>query len=515
MGNLKENYFCLLYIRQGYTSEFSMYQAIIFSASIVLTALCVFLFWKKSDRAFQLFLKISTFAFCAVGFFRFMLSDSFIYVINDGWHNQQHYQQTDVLQSILRWGYYLNYAILPMAVFCNSRLFKNLASYICLPFTILSVVYFNDFMVYFLDPKGHGLHLTENFRYAYFIIELVMALSIPLILQIRGKHCFNIFDKWEWVRFFVALPCVLIMMVPAYVPQSFIGYPIDIPKSASTFHLIWIAIMFAFIMLLYLVFRFRSYRDRYMLCVFLTIVLFFHYDSLYLQGFTIKRLPVQLCNIAAYFYLIAIPLKLKKMFHFCFIANIVGALIAILMPDFSTGGLGFWNMHYIMEHTLVLAIPILCMGLRIFPRLKTKSLLYFFIGFTAYFLFAFISGTILNGYSDKTLERVNFFYMFDLNFALDKFPFLTFASKIRFEFGRFEVYPLIPLIIYVAFSLLCLIFYKITFVIYKLEDDHLELRNSRIDLFEKITGKKSPSPRYIPEETEAVNAEGENAYVRN
>ena len=105
--------------------------------------------------------------------------------------------------------------------------------------------------------------------------------------------------------------------------------------------------------------------------------------------------------------------------------------------------------------------------------------------------------------------------MFDLEFALDKLPFLAFATKTRFEFGRFELYPFVPLIVYVAFSLLCLIFYRLTYVFYALEDDHLELRNSRIDLFEKITGKKSDSPRYIPEETEVAATEGENAYVRN
>ena len=480
-----------------------MYQAIIFSSAAIIAALCVFLFWKKSDKAFYRFLKITTFAFCAVGFFRLMLSDSFIYVINGGKHNNVYYETTDYLQTILRWGYYLNYVILPMAVFFDSRLFKNVASYVCLPFSILSAVYFNDYMAYFLAVEGPGLHMTENFRYTYFIIELVLAIAIPLILQIRGKHYFRVWDKFEWIRFLIALPCILVTVIPAYVPQSLIGYDPTIPKFASTFHLTWMAIMFVFIMGLYVAFRFKSYKVRYMLCVFLTITLFFHYNSMYLQGFIIKRLPVQLCNIAAYFYIIAIPLKLKKMFHFCFIANIVGALIAILMPDFASGGLGFWNMHYLVEHTLVLAIPALCMGLRIFPRLKTKSLLYLFIGFTAYFLFAYTLGTIINAYVEGAATgepAVNFFYLFDLKFAKDKIPFLAFVENTHWVVGRFEFYPLVPLIVYTAFLLLCFIFYKLTFVFYKLEDDHLNLRASRLDLYEKLSGKKSNSPRTIPEE---------------
>ncbi|MBE5745546.1 MAG: hypothetical protein E7355_05395 [Clostridiales bacterium] len=468
-----------------------MYQSIVFLSAIFITALALLLFYKRSDKAFGLFLKIFTVAFCAVGFFRFMLSDAFLYIINGGLFLNKYYETTDYLQLVLRWGYYLNYAVLPMAVFFKSRLFKNLAAYICLPFSILSAVFFNDYMVYFLSPLGLGLHLTRGFRYAYFIIELVMAISIPLLFQIREKHLFNVKDKWEWIRFFIALPFVAFIMMPVYAPQAILGYAQETLQAFEPFHIIWLVCLFIGIMALYYLFRFRSAQDRYMLCVFLTVVLFFHYDSLYLMGFTIKRLPVQLCNIASYFYLIAIPFRLKKMFHFCFLANIVGALIAILAPDFSTGSFGFWNIHYIFEHSLVIAIPALVMGLRIFPRLERKSILYTWIGFSCYFVFVFVIGTLLNGYG----HSVNYFYMFDLEMAFEYFPFITFTENYHYVFGRFEVYPLIICFIYVGFFLLCLLFYALVKLFYKLEDDHLQLRLSSITLYEELTGKKSIRPK--------------------
>ena len=476
-----------------------MYPAIVFSASIFVTALSLLLFWKKSDKAFGLFLKILTLVFCGVGFFRFMLSDAFIYVINGAWFEGTWYEKTDYLQLVLRWGYYLSYAVLPMAVFFKSRLFRNIASYVCLPFAILSAVFFNDYMAYFLAtlPVKHGLYLVPWFRYAYFILELVLAISIPLILQIREKHYFNIKDKWEWIRFFVALPCVAFIMMPVYAPQAILGYSQQIPEALEPYHIVWLVGLFAFIMALYYFFRFRSYQDRFMICVFLTVVLFFHYDSLYLMGFTIKRLPVQLCNIASYFYLIAIPLRLKKMFHFCFLANIVGALIAILAPDFATGSFGFWNAHYIFEHSLVLAIPALGMGLRIFPRLEKKSFLYMFVGFTIYFIFVFTVGTILNGHAETSAQRVNFFYLFDLKMAFDYFPFLTFAGEYRLEFGRYEVYPIVVSVVYIGFQLLCVLFYALVKLFYKMEDDHLQLRLSSITLYEELTGRKSLRPKYF------------------
>ena len=38
--------------------------------------------------------------------------------------------EIDIFQIILRWGYYLNYAIIPMAIFFRHRVFKNILCFI-------------------------------------------------------------------------------------------------------------------------------------------------------------------------------------------------------------------------------------------------------------------------------------------------------------------------------------------------------------------------------------------------
>ena len=148
-----------------------MYSAIIFVSSIFLVCLALFGFPKGKEGWFKKIFTYLTFAFCVIGFCRFFLSDSFLFVINGSTFQGVYYETTDVLQTILRWGYYLNYTILPMAIFFKSRLFKNIASYICLPFSILSTIFFQDFMMYFLSPNGGGLHMFEWFRYLYFVVD--------------------------------------------------------------------------------------------------------------------------------------------------------------------------------------------------------------------------------------------------------------------------------------------------------------------------------------------------------
>ena len=460
-------------------------------ASAALLVLVFWLFAKKFPKKTDLFFKIVTLVFCAIYFFRFFLSDGFVFVINGAYYDEIFYEATDPLQSILRWGYYLNCAVLPMAIFFERRLFRNIASYICLPFSVLSAVFFEDFMAYFLAPEGRGLHLPPAFRYAFFVLELAFAIAIPILIQLCYRHRFNVKDGKEWLHFLICLPAIILLMLPVYVPQSFIGYSKMIATKGSDYHMIWLAIVAAVTLALYHIFRFRPYRDRYMLCVFLTVMLFFHYNSMYLMGFSIPRLPIQLCNLAAYLYIIAIPFKSQHLFQFCFIANLTGTLIALIIPDFEPGATGFWMMHFTYEHALVFIIPVLAMGLRIFPRVTRSALKCSFIGFSIYFLFCLTVGTVLNGYSDVTGFEVNYFFLFDRAKAFDVFPMFTFTEMLRFSFGRFEVYPIFVLTIFLFFQLLCVCFYHIVHLVYKFEDDHLALRGSAIDLYEKRTGKTS------------------------
>ncbi len=472
-----------------------MYTIITLVATALITTLLCVLVGRRSDATFYKTLKILTVAFGTVGFFRFMLNDAFILVINGGVLDLVYYETQDLLSTVLRWGYFACYSVLPMAVFTKSRLFRNLAGLWCLPFAVLSTVHFDKFMTYFAQDTGRGFYMPASLRSVYFAVELALAMTIVLSLLIKERHLFRVTDAGEWTRFLIALPFVIMVTMPAYALQSLFGYSRIGISTFSVAHLVWMLVLAVATIAIYRVFRFRSYEDRYNVCLFLTFVLFFHYNSLYLMGFNLPRLPIQLCNLAAFFYMLAIPFKMKRFFQFCFIVNVTGTLIAILSPDFATSGLGFWNLHYIFEHSLVLMVPVLAMGLRLFPRLTRRSLKYMLIGFCCYFFFCAIGGGLLNIFSDYTGEEVNYFFMFDFDKAQSFVSFITFAGSWSFTLGAYTFYPLLMPIIFVAFLVLCLVFYRVTFLFYAIEEDHLALRNAEIDLLEKWRGKKSKRPR--------------------
>ena len=475
-----------------------MEQAIVFGISLVAVLVAFFVFRGDRKKYLKPTLKVLAIVFIAWGFFRYMLADSFIWVINKGIYNGVYYEKTDILQSILRWGYNASYIISVMACFFDSKLFRNLSICYCLPFAILSTIFFGDFMNYFMAvnmPVGRGIVTSELFRSFYFSTELILATIIPLLLLVVDRRIFK--EKFDWKTLLICLPFVILSTIPVYVPQSIIGYTKITTTAFTIGNFVWIGVTLLEIFVLYMVFRFRPYRDRYMVCMYLALALFMHYNSLYLMGFTISRLPVQLCNLGAYFFVIALIIKKRGFFNFTFLANIVGTIIAMVMPDTSGGFAGFWNMHFLLEHMQVLVIPMLCMLLRIFPRLEKNALKHLVIGFTCYFLFCWVSGTILNGFAlEGGYGKVNFFYIFDLEKALGYFPFLSFTQSLTFTlFGRFQFWPVFQIIIYLGFLALCVGFYFLMIKFYEFLDDQFELRKARIDMYEKYTGKKSKSKR--------------------
>ena len=85
--------------------------------------------------------------------------------------------------------------------------------------------------------------------------------------------------------------------------------------------------------------------------------------------------------------------------------------------------------------------------------------------------------------------------MFDLDKAESFVSLISLADVLPVTIGAYTFYPILMLVVFIAFSLLCLLFYRFTLYCYKIEEDHLNLRNAGLDLLEQITGKPTKLPR--------------------
>jgi len=299
------------------------------------------------------------------------------------------------------------------------------------------------------------------------------------------------------------LPLALLIVIPVVIPQSLIGFTNKFMMPFSIQHIMWIVVIFALFIIIYLVYRYKDRETRYMICVFLALYLFLHYNSIYLMDFKMSRLPFQLCNLGSYLVLIALIIRKKWFFDFCFLANIPGAMIAFCVPDVSEGMLSYWNIHFYIEHTWVFLIPLLMVALRVVDRPNKKSLKSFFIGFSIYFVFCAISGIITNCFlhipKHPFYDKTNYFYLFDTT-VLSVLPFLGFTRSWKITLNGYSFYPLYMVLIYVLFSVFCMIFYYVYLQLCKVGDDHFKMRHVRIDLNRergKYNKRKEPKKFYI------------------
>ena len=117
-----------------------------------------------------------------------------------------------------------------------------------------------------------------------------------------------------------------------------------------------------------------------------------------------------------------------------------------------------------------MAIALVALALGVFPQVEWRSMLTALKIFSFYFISCLVFGTIINGYADVIGHSINFFYMLDVEIALEYLPFATFVGLVEWKFGRFVVYPILVLSVYFIFGALCMIFFLSMLLAYRVKD---------------------------------------------
>lgn len=457
---------------------------------------------KIPATTIALLCKIFAVAFFVAGTFRMFLNDSFVWVIHGGNYGGIYYLTQDLWHSVLRWLTFLSFMVYPCAVFLPLRTLKNFAVYFCTPITVLTAFFYNDFLSYFLTPSGRAFWASPFIRHLEFSLELILPIVTGLLLRFRLGHKFRYKNATEWKYFLILLPLTLICVFPVYLPQSVFGFSSLHMKAFSVQHILWLTLLLLILILLYALLRFRSYEQRFGVCMFLALYLVMHYNSIYLMDMKLSRLPFQLCNLGSYLALIALLIRKQPFSNFVLLANVPGAIIALFVPDVKEGMLSFWNIHFYIEHMLVFILPLLFVSLRIMQRPDKRAIKHFFIGFSIYFFFCAIIGSLFNGYlyTPNTFfyDEVNYFYLFD-DTVISILLFLRFTYSWAISVNGYIIYPLYMAFIYLLFSSLCLGFYAFYHYLCKIGDDHCHLRRIRISLYREKhpDSKKTFNENYI------------------
>ena len=385
---------------------------------------------------------------------------------------------------MFRWCNDVAFLVLPVAIFFKKDVFVKITGYFVLIACLANVIVYFKYLEFFVSLDGAGIaqirFLSEGFkaflyngvfRSIYFGILMFLELMLAVFVVLRNFNNFKKpITKKGVLTALGVFALVFLSIIPIYAPQYiFRGYSnvgagnFDNFEMATPFHFMWIAFVILEGVGLTLLFRKKSYDDRYIVVLMLSLSLIMQYHQMFtcIGEITAHRMPFQLCNMAGFFIILMLLTKSERIYHFTLVINAVGAIIAMALCDTTPFGVAYvMNIHYMVEHTNVILTPILCATLGIFPKLKNKHILDFLVGFAIYFGFILLIGGTFTGIKElggpnADYWNCNYLFIFNKAETTSILGFVGPLFDINVKIGNFFTLSLIQLVVFVAFSAIC------------------------------------------------------------
>jgi ABC-2 type transport system ATP-binding protein len=242
-------------------------------------------------------------------------------------------------------------------------------------------------------------------------------------------------DKKTGYAIFAAALIVLLTCFTDYLAQNIIGEFVANVVSPIHFSLTHRILLYAAFILpivyFLLLYPFDiSHRRAFLLLISLCIL--YSYASItrieVWRGF--YAMPLHLCNTAMYIMPICLIFMWIGMFYFTMFVNVIGAFLAMLMPNYDET-INFFSSRicqFYSNHIYAFFMPVLIILLGVFARPKIKYFLYSMIGFAAYFVLV----SFLDIYYAGTAE---YWAKNDPSFSVPNFFFLADKSSIAEKLG--------------------------------------------------------------------------------
>lgn len=475
---------------------------ICFSIVLLLGLLSLYVI-KDKEVLLKNIIKVVTILFMVFMFINILLPDSFVYSMSE---IELLVSDNNYFEAIIRWFRFVSFLVIPITIFYNKKFFVKVAIYFVLPVALINLVCFFMYLpdittenlrgianIRFLGDGFRSFISNELFRSSFFGLISFLELIILSYILYKNYRRLRFYSIKNVLIFILGLLGLILVCVPIYIPQYLIGYTNIIFESYTLIHLIWIVVLILEFIILTIIFKKQSLENRYILVLVMSLALLLQYNMMFaaINELTFERMPLQLCNIGSYLILITLLTKSKKLFSFTLIVNVVGALIALSIMDVDGEGIGYlWNMHFILEHSSVVIIPLLCLSLGIFPKVKHKDLMYVLVGFTIYFVVVLSLGTEVNSIYAKEgndFFKANYFFMFDQEKAAKLVPALGKLFDFKLEIGNYTYYPVIQTAVYFVFSTLCV---GVFYLIYGISNI------KRKEEFEEVSQAAAANPEY-------------------
>lgn len=410
---------------------------------------------------------------------------------------------TTVLLMILRWFSAMTLATVILLPFYDKETARDFTALVGPIFALLNAIFFRTIMTSYI-----GSWQPYHWRTVIYacLVAFAGALSVKeLIALIVEKRWQNIGKRLGRMGLYVLF--YLMAFMPVYGPQLCVGY---IGQKTSGFVLthrllIYLTVLFPFAV--YFLMRKKSYEERRYMLMMLALSGFIQYFVWQSHRSGLTSLPLHLCNTAIALMFFAYAFRLKGVFYFTYLVNIMGALMAIILPnttgELTKGG----NIVFWYNHIYAVVLPFLGVALRVFERPNIKLMYKAIAAFAVYVLAAAtLDGWLNNSPLNTTGSEVDYFFLYS-TFFTDKFAWAipikenfvwTINVSADTKIVYFWLYDITVFVIAVALMFVMWGVYGIT---YKVGDRHQELARRKrlrkidqLNLLKELDGRSPKEP---------------------
>lgn len=386
------------------------------------------------------------------------------FIFENHWSNLVDTFKESVMLGFI-WVSLFNALIVFFNAFFDIKLLRTLNKFFVLPCSFAHLIF--AYLVAnggLVDPAAMSGFLLQILFYS---LEVGAVFACSLILVIRNFK--ERTSAKDFLHFGLALIPMIITCLPVDLLRSITGsegsglYIKNMTLinfvNFSQAHRITLYVMVILPFILYFVLRKKNKHVIKFAILFMsvaTLVTFFKGRLDFLTDPT--DLPIHLCHTAMYLIPLCTVFKLKRLFYFIFFVNVLGAGIAVVLPNYTNAEMFISSPSYIgffLNHAIAFFVPILMVALGLYERPSYRQFLYSVAGFAMYFIPILILNAWFTNYSFKP---TNYFYA-NTDFVANYFG--TFGSKIRefvaeFQIGdlTFTFYPLYQFLFFCGYILM-------------------------------------------------------------
>lgn len=455
---------------------------------IVLFTALYFVFRKQINKKLSFVMK-GVSLFLAVCFFiRYFSSSHSIFQDISALSGSPFSPFVTFMTAFMVWLSVASVIILTMLPFFKFDVLKNYAKTFCLVVSILNIGFMSQIIYSFTGT--YDLSLGG----AFYAIEVGISFVYSLYIFLTNGY-FKI-SKKQGLEMLACLPIVLLFSIPPFIPQTFFGNIGSLAsKDFALYHRLYLYLCFIVLFGLYFLLRNRNREYIRMALLYISLVTLVSYcfDYDFHRFIEPTRWPLHLCNTAMFITPICLMFKVEKVFYFTLFINVLGALLAMFMPNYgdTLGALSPTVVRFWTNHIMAFAMPLLIILLGIYQRPKLKHFYYSMVGFLIYYVFVLIVNAWFTNYD----ASVDFFFI-NSDFVAEKLG--TWAENLRVPWSfnisslTFTFYPLYQFLYFLVYTVLGLGVWFVYVWIFQMQDFYNMVRskNKKIKLDSLVLKQK-------------------------